>query len=79
MQTEAEKAVAQTQKESNVTVAQTTADATVDVAKVNAQGTIDNTKETGNQSRLTMAEETRQKAKDRANMHSYARSTARAI
>jgi len=55
------------------------ADRTVDVAKVNAQGTIDNTKETGNQTRLTMGEETRQKAKDRANMHSYARSTARAM
>ena len=55
------------------------ADKTVDVAKVNAQGTIDNTKETGTQTRLTMAEETRQKAKDRANVHSYARSTARAF
>ena len=55
------------------------ADRTVDVAKVNAQGTIDNTKETGTQTRLTMGEETRQKAKDRANMHSYARSTARAM
>tara|TARA_B100000035_G_scaffold80618_1_gene67589 strand:+ start:52 stop:981 length:930 start_codon:yes stop_codon:yes gene_type:complete len=55
------------------------ADRTVDVAEVNAQGTIDNTKETGTQTRLTMGEETRQKAKDRANMHSYARSTARAM
>ena len=55
------------------------ADRTVDVARVNAQGTIDNTKETGAQTRLTMGEETRQKAKDRANMHSYARSTARAM
>ena len=55
------------------------ADKTVDVAKVNAQGTIDNTKETGNQTRLTQDNETRNKAKDRANMHMYARNTARAF
>ena len=55
------------------------ADKTVDVAKVNAQGTIDNTKETGAQTRETMETENRLKAKDRANMHSYARSTARAM
>ena len=55
------------------------ADRTVDVAKVNAQGTIDNTKETGNQTRLTQDNETRNKAKDRANMHMYARNTARAF
>ena len=55
------------------------ADKNVDIANINVQGTLDNTKETGNQTRLTMAEETRQKAKDRANQHSYARSTARAM
>ena len=55
------------------------ADKTVEVAEVNAQGTIDNTKETGNQTRLTQDNETRNKAKDRANMHTYARSTARAF
>lgn len=54
-------------------------DKTVDVAKVNAQGTIDNTRATGDETRKTQDNETRLKAKDRANMHQYARSTARAF
>ena len=54
-------------------------DRTVDVANVNAQGTIDNTRATGDETRKTQDNETRLKAKDRANMHSYARSTARAF
>ena len=55
------------------------ADKTVDVAKIGAQGTIDNTAETGKQTRLTQDNEARNKAKDRANMHMYARNTARAF
>jgi hypothetical protein len=55
------------------------ADRTVDVASVNAQGTIDNTRATGDETRKTQDNETRLKAKDRANMHSYARNTARAF
>ena len=55
------------------------ADKTVEVAEVNAQGTIDNTRATGDETRKTQDNETRLKAKDRANMHSYARSTARAF
>ena len=55
------------------------ADKTVEVAEVNAQGTIDNTRATGDETRKTQDNEMRLKAKDRANMHSYARSTARAF
>ena len=54
-------------------------DRTVDVANVNAKGTIDNTRATGDETRKTQDNENRLKAKDRANMHSYARSTARAF
>ena len=54
-------------------------DRSVDVAKVNAQGTIDNTRATGDETRTTMATEQQLKAKERAGMHKYARSTARAI
>jgi len=55
------------------------ADKSVDIANIGAQGTLDNTKETGNQTRKTMGTENQLKAKDRANMHKYARSTARAM
>ena len=55
------------------------ADRSVDIANIGAQGTIDNTKETGNQTRLTMGTENQLKAKDRADMHRYARNTARAM
>ena len=55
------------------------ADKTVDVAKVNTQGTIDNTRATGDETRKTQDNEQRLKAIDRANMHKYARSTARAF
>jgi len=55
------------------------ADKSVDIANIGAKGTIDNTKETGNQTRLTMGTENQLKAKDRADMHRYARSTARAM
>ena len=55
------------------------ADRTVDVAKVNAQGTIDNTRATGEETRKTQDNEQRLRAVDRANMHNYARNTARAF
>jgi hypothetical protein len=55
------------------------ADKSVDIANIGAKGTIDNTKETGNQTRLTMGTENQLKAKDRADMHRYARNTARAM
>jgi hypothetical protein len=55
------------------------ADKSVDIANIGAQGTIDNTKETGNQTRKTMGTENQLKAKDRADMHRYARNTARAM
>jgi len=75
MTTDAEKYAADAAKESS----KYGSDKTVEVAKVGAQGTIDNTKETGTQTRLTQDNETRNKAKDRANMHMYARNTARAF
>jgi hypothetical protein len=55
------------------------ADKSVDIANIGAKGTLDNTKETGNQTRLTMGTENQLKAKDRADMHRYARNTARAM
>ena len=55
------------------------ADKTVDVAKVNVQGTIDNTRVTGDETRKTQDNEQRLKAKDRANMHTYAKNQARNI
>ncbi len=55
------------------------ADRSVDVAKVGAQGTIDNTRATGDETRKTMGTENQLKAKDRADMHRYARNTARAM
>ena len=77
--------VATTQAEASKAVATTAADASKYGADKQLEGTKDtnttsttNIKETGNQSRLTQDNETRNKAKDRANMHQYARSTARA-
>ena len=55
------------------------ADRTLDVAKVGAQGTLDNTRATGDETRKTMGTENQLKAKDRADMHRYARNTARAM
>tara|TARA_R110002050_G_scaffold288542_1_gene440618 strand:- start:190 stop:1101 length:912 start_codon:yes stop_codon:yes gene_type:complete len=55
------------------------ADKSVDIANIGAKGTLDNTKETGNQTRKTMGTENQLKAKDRADMHRYARNTARAM
>ena len=78
--------VATTQAEASKFSASTAADAnkygadrSVDVSRINTEGTIANTKETGTQTRQTMDNEYRLKAKDRANMHNYARSTARAM
>lgn len=85
-QAEATKDVAETQLKGDIFKATAAADAskygadkTVDVAKVNTQGTIDNTRATGDETRKTQDNEQRLKAKDRANMHQYARSTARAF
>ena len=84
-QAEASKAVATTGAEADKAVAATAADASKYGADKQLEGVKDtnttsttNIKETGNQSRLTQDNETRNKAKDRANMHQYARSTARA-
>ena len=55
------------------------ADKTVDVANINVKGTIDNTRATGDETRKTQDNEQRLKAKDRANMHTYAKNQARNI